>query len=185
MIYTFLLLRLPITDILHEQIISKIIPHIGTNLKVVLLGDILHNHEKIFTTSFNQALNFIRDICEHPNVSKVYLHIGNHDLINNTQFLTDNHPFNACKNWNKLIVVDHVIMEDLLIFTPYVPNGRLIEALDNSGFPWKQCSCVFSHVCINGARYGAITVTDSNIWRPEFPILISGHLHENKISGTM
>ena len=97
------------TDILHEQIISKIIPHIGTNLKVVLLGDILHNHEKIFTTSFNRALNFIRDICEHPNVSKVYLHIGNHNLINNTQFLTDNHPFNACKNWNKLIVVDHVI----------------------------------------------------------------------------
>ena len=59
----------------------------------------------------------------------------------------------------------------------------LLKHLDNSGFPWKQCSCVFSHVCINGARYGAITVTDADIWRPEFPILISGHIHEEQNIG--
>jgi DNA repair exonuclease SbcCD nuclease subunit len=174
------------TDVLHEHVVKKILPSLGINLKVVLLGDILHNHEKVFTNSFNKALNFIKDICEHPNVIKVYLIIGNHDYINNKQFLTDNHPFNACKNWNKLVVVDKVVADGKLIFTPFVPDKRFLEALDASGLPWKTYSCIFSHVCISGASYGAITLTPegADVWKPEYPLLVSGHVHDTQYVGS-
>jgi len=43
---------------------------------IVLLGDILHHHEKIFSQSLNRALNFINRCTE---LCHTYILVGNHD----------------------------------------------------------------------------------------------------------
>ena len=35
--------------------------------------------------------------------------VGNHDYINNQQFLTNNHWMNAMKDWNNVTIIDKVI----------------------------------------------------------------------------
>jgi hypothetical protein len=61
------------------QILIKNIQEITTQNKfehIVLLGDILHHHEKIFTQSLNRALDFIKKCTE---ITHTYILTGNHD----------------------------------------------------------------------------------------------------------
>ena len=65
----------------------------------------------------------------------LYILVGNHDYINNSQFLTDNHWLNCFKNKNNIHIIDNVLLcnhNNLnVIMCPYVPDGRFIEALNN------------------------------------------------------
>ena len=47
---------------------------------IVILGDLLHEHERLHTTPLNKAYEFVRKM---SNISKTYVLVGNHDLINN------------------------------------------------------------------------------------------------------
>ena len=62
---------------------------------VVLMGDILHTHERLHTIPFNIANNMIEQL---SIMKPLYILVGNHDYINNSQFLTDNHWMNCFKN---------------------------------------------------------------------------------------
>ena len=42
------------------------------------------------------------------NITKTIVIVGNHDLINNQQFLTQNHWMNAMKDWENVRVIDDV-----------------------------------------------------------------------------
>src|SRR5579885_970152 len=62
----------------------------------VLLGDLLHTHERLHTCCKNLAEKFIEKVSD---LVETYVLVGNHDMISNTQFLNDNHWLNPMKKW--------------------------------------------------------------------------------------
>ena len=51
---------------------------------IVVLGDLLHEHERIHTITLNKAYGYIDKL---RMLAKTFILIGNHDMINNQQFL--------------------------------------------------------------------------------------------------
>ena len=67
---------------------------------IVVLGDVLHNHEKINTTVLNKAIDLFETISTD---TKLFVLVGNHDMIDNSQFLTTNHWMNCLNHTFSLI----------------------------------------------------------------------------------
>lgn len=147
---------------------------------IVLGGDVMHYHERLFTQPLNQALHFI-DTLAH--ITKVYVLVGNHDYINNSQFLTRQHWMNAMKTWRNVVIVDAPISIDDEMFVPYVPPGRLIEAMDTVDKRWNYKEVIFCHQEFRGCKMGAIVSTEGDEWDDEFPLIISGHIHDHQMVG--
>ena len=142
--------------------------------RVVLLGDVQHFHEKLYSTPFNNLckfLNILREYCP------VVILVGNHDMYYNEVFLTDDHCLNSFKNCDKITIVDKPIKIGTDIFMPYVYPGRMFEAL-NTIKDWKSASVIFAHQEVAGCKMGAIISVDGDIY-PEtgVPFLVSGHIH--------
>lgn len=142
---------------------------------IVILGDLLDTHEKIHTLALKQVTRFLLKL---RKIAKTFVLIGNHDYINNSQYLTNNHPFNPFKSLDNLVIVDKVIEYQKLIFLPYTPPGRLVEALNSSNFNWKTSKIIFGHQEIYGCLYNPDTTSsEGDIWLKEYPLLVSGHIH--------
>ena len=125
---------------------------------IVLLGDILDTHEKLNTIELNKACEFIDKM---RKIAKTMILVGNHDMVNCSQFLTTNHWMNALKEWQNVVIVDKVTSEKInnetFIFTPFVPNGRFQDALNTLDFDWvNTASCIFAHQEFYGCKMGAI-----------------------------
>ncbi len=148
---------------------------------IVMLGDLLHEHERIHTVPLNLALKFINKL---RSITKTYLLVGNHDMVSHLQFLNNNHWMNALKEWDNVTVVDTVISEIILneqiIFVPYVPPGRFEEALNNLTCDWKNASCIFAHQEFYGCKMGAIISEIGDKWDTKYPHIISGHIHSKQ-----
>ena len=148
---------------------------------VVILGDILHDHERLHTIPLNKAYDFINKMRE---IAKTYILVGNHDLINNGQFLSNLHWMNALKEWNNVVIVDkinvEIIKNEKLIFVPYVYPGRFQEALNTVENDWKDASCIFAHQEFYGCKMGAIISEEGDKWDLSCPNIISGHIHSNQ-----
>ncbi len=153
---------------------------------IVVLGDTLHTHEKIHTVCLNKALEYFQLLRKYT--TKLFILIGNHDYINCSQFLSTNHPFIACKEWEGVEVVDtvrsHEVAGGRFVFSPFVPDGRFVEGLntvsDNLPFRWQFADCIFGHQTLNGAKMGAITATQVEEWKSDYPMLITGHIHDKQ-----
>ena len=162
---------------------------------IVVLGDILHNHEKLHTVALNNAINFFSMLITHKR--RCFCLVGNHDATSNTIFLSDNHWMNVLKGWDGLTIVDHPIIEfindiDFITLCPYVPDGRFIEALSHIVSTtkmsdtnirindWKRSKCIFSHQLFDGVKMGAIMAQNVEEWKEEYPFCINGHIHENQ-----
>jgi DNA repair exonuclease SbcCD nuclease subunit len=145
---------------------------------IVILGDILHYHERLHTTCLNKACDFIDKM---RKITCTYILVGNHDYENNQQFLTDNHWMNSLKYWDNLTVVDRVVQykkSDIqLTLVPYVPPGRFEEALNTTGKDWKNSDIIFAHQEFIGFKMGSITSSDGDKWSLDYPHVISGHIH--------
>jgi len=166
---------------------------------IVVLGDLLHTHERLHTTALNKAYEFIHEL---RNRAKTYVLVGNHDMCNNQQFLTENHWMNGMKEWDNVVVVDkvHELKVDRyaslhsatfasqklhsqnecyqFIFCPYVPNGRFIEALDTlTDSKWTTADCIFAHQEFHGCKMNAITSVEGDRWKETYPHVVSGHIH--------
>ena len=158
---------------------------------IVVLGDTLDRHESAHESPYNRAIDFLGELML---IAPVYLLIGNHDLKNNKQFLSNGHFFNALKKWgNNMIVIDittAVIINDMLFtFVPYVPKGRFIEALsiNNPNILTKDINlnelstsstCIFAHQEFFGARMGSTTSEMGDKWSNTNSFIISGHFHD-------
>jgi len=145
----------------------------------VLLGDILDTFEKINTFELNKAIELIDKI---RKLSKLYVLIGNHDMVNCLQYLTENHWANSLKSWDNVVIVDKTIEENNFVYTPYVPNGRFIDALNElqETYNWKNAKCIFAHQEFYGAKMGSIISEDGDKWMSNYPNVVSGHLHMNQ-----
>lgn len=155
---------------------------------IVVAGDILDTHEKIHSQLMNRAYKFIKNL---RTVAPVYVLVGNHDYINNQQFLTDNHWMNGMKEWDRVHVIDYPLRLEVsgqsFVLVPYVPPGRFVEALDklneDDDRNWKDCACVFAHQEVKNCKMGCIRSMDGDVWEAEWPMLVSGHIHERQNVG--
>ena len=153
---------------------------------VIVLGDVLHTHEKLHTFALNGAVQFFQMISQRK---KVYCLVGNHDATSNTIFLTDNHWMNVLKPWSNLVIVDQPMVLDnctsTVILCPYVPDGRFKEALDLLDLKgkkdhWRNADLIVAHQLFDGAKMGPIVSSGVEEWRPEWPLVISGHIHDKQ-----
>lgn len=146
---------------------------------IVNLGDTLDRHETIHVNPLKRAVYFMSELSK---IATTVLIIGNHDRPNNSCFLTNDHPFNALKDWENLLVVDKVcklrIKKFNLVFVPYVPPGRFQEALDSQGEEDHQPDLIFCHQEFRGAKLGPILSTEGDVWPEDNPYVISGHIHD-------
>ncbi len=148
---------------------------------IVVLGDLLHTHEKIHVIPLNKAYEFIFMLSSY---ALTYVIVGNHDMLSNQVFLTDEHWMNGMKPWKNIVIVDKImvtnIRDEKLVFAPYVYAGRFIEALSTVGDDWKDASCIFCHQEFKGCKLGAIDSIEGDEWDTLFPNIISGHIHKNQ-----
>ena len=145
---------------------------------IVVLGDILHRHEKIHVSPLMRAEKLIRLLSE---ISPTYLLIGNHDRPNNSTYMTDEHPFNALKLWPNTYIVDdkvldHTIDNHRFLFLPYVFPGRFDETLGQTNL--TKVTAIFCHQEFYGAKMGAIVSQAGDKWATTNPLVISGHVHD-------
>lgn len=149
---------------------------------IVLLGDMLDQHEKIHSVPLNKAYEFIDRM---RKIAKTFVIVGNHDMFHNTVFLTPDHWLNALKEWKNVTIVDTVIKTSIngndFTFCPYLFPGRFEEALNIVlEDEWKESKCIFCHQEFEGCKMGAIVSVDGDKWSEEYPSVISGHIHKNQ-----
>ncbi len=170
---------------------------------IILLGDILDTHEVARCQAYNLAITFIEKLSK---IAPTYVLIGNHDYINNSQYCTNNHFFNALKKWNNVTIVDRPIQitRDKYIYTlaPYIPPGRFIEALNEfinkstntqstntQSTMWQDSTLIFAHQEFRGVCYRKNPLTQElidpsdkgDVWMKDYPPVISGHIHHSQI----
>ena len=162
------------------QNVCDIIKREGIDL-VIILGDLLHTHEKVHSLVLNKAYDFIR--CTRDLARTVVL-VGNHDYINNSQFLSENHWMNAMKEWSNVDIVDKGLVIDAavgkIVLCPYVAPGRFEEALDIIDPDWKNAAYIFAHQEMYGCKMGAIISADGDKWETDYPMLVCGHIHNKQ-----
>jgi DNA repair exonuclease SbcCD nuclease subunit len=161
-----------------DEFICKLLPLIDETKPdfVVVLGDLLHTHERLHTIPLNKAYEFIDKIRQK---TKTFVLVGNHDYIQNQQFLTENHWMNSLKEWDNVVIVDKVIEYNNFYFCPYVPPGRFVEAL-NTIDNWENATCIFAHQEFFGCKMGAIVSVEGDKWNEDLPLVISGHIHSKQ-----
>ena len=175
------------------KMVEKIIEQIQrTNPDfVVCLGDILHKHEKIDMDPLHLANTFIKDVAK---IKPIYVLIGNHDRPNNSDFLSDKHPFTGVKGQANIHIVDKAQRYNIggldFVMIPYVYPGLFIKAIetlsdssdkdDGGNFDeiMRGVTAVFGHQEFRGAKMGAVTSKVGDTWPGSAPLCISGHIHE-------
>lgn len=163
---------------------------------VVVLGDLLDTKNVVRTQSHKLAVRFLKEL---GKICTTFLVVGNHDLMNDSQYLTDNHiftPFHGVEEITNVHIVDHPKLYErdgfTFIFCPYVPPGRFIEALSTlecdqdseEMIMWEMADCIFAHQEFKGCNFGARLSENGDEWLNEYPLVVSGHIHESQIVGT-
>lgn len=145
----------------------------------VMLGDTLDTHERVHLRPITAACNFIRECSQ---VCPVILLIGNHDRENNSDFMTDIHPFNGLKGHPNITVVDRTFwdLKTNIIYVPYVPPGRFREALTVTGWTPEgpQPILGFAHQEFKGSSDGRFVSDIGDPWSADKFQIISGHIHQ-------
>lgn len=164
---------------LMEQACNEIINII--NIKkpdlVVCLGDTLDTHERIHLDPLYKAIKFFKLIATK---CKLVILIGNHDRLNNSEFMTDKHPFMGLEDNKNIVVVYKTIYdkENNFVYVPYVPNGKFKESLKSINYENLKPRLIFAHQEFYGSDLGPKKSTTGDIWDPNEPLIISGHIHK-------
>lgn len=177
-----------------EELIEKLIKIAKEKnpQSIILLGDILDTHDTAKCGPWKQACHLINSLSK---ITMVFVIMGNHDMINNSQFLTDNHFFGPLKRWNNVYIVDTPTLYKFnnkdITMIPYVPCGKFINALDvmkkectvidtdnsisKGKYNWKKSNVIFAHQEFKGS----IFPNKGDDWDVNFPKIISGHIHQS------
>jgi len=167
-----------------DEFIFKLLPLIKIKNPdyIVVLGDLLHTHERLHTIALNKAYDFIKSL--KTLCKKVFVLVGNHDYIQNQQFLTENHWMNGMKEWTDVFIIDKVLLftenNQHFLFCPYVPPGKFQEALQTISFDYTTANAIFAHQEFFGCKMGAIISVDGDKWDEKYPLVISGHIHSKQ-----
>ena len=174
----------------------------------IIMGDALDRHEKCTVYSHKKALDLFDSISKYM---PLFVIIGNHDRPYNSDFLSDYHFFNGLKDKKNLYIIDKVkiytfvkqpsgvpnIIDSTnlpeirnaphsILFVPYVPNGRFMEAIGTVIIPdITKITCICAHQEIYNCRYnGIVSKNGDKLDHDKLPLIISGHIHEyGKLKG--
>jgi predicted phosphodiesterase len=154
-----------------NQLFSEVYNLIDNNKYdiICLLGDILDSHSRVDLRSLCMANEFIL------NLSKkilTFVLIGNHDRINNSVYLTDEHPFTALKNIKNIVIVDKPIEYNNLLFCPFIPVNRFNDAIKD--FNLENIKIIFAHQEFQNS----IFKDQGDVYEKNVPIY-SGHIHNS------
>lgn len=152
---------------------------------VVLMGDLLHTHERLHSAPLTVACDLVLRLAA---ILPTYVLVGNHDFINNSQFLSENHWMNCLKGSRDVHIVDRVTVSRIqdvdVAFVPYVFPGRFREALltqfDSFESFRSTVSCVFAHQEFRNAKMGCFLSEEGDVWDDFDPMVISGHIHQRQ-----
>lgn len=166
------------TTQLHQEV-EKILAKDSINITIVL-GDILDTFERADMDCYDDAIAFLEMIRKH---SYLIVLIGNHDRKNNQVFQLDRHYFTPLKFWpnTKIIWTTEIVnVENIKILCiPYVPTGRLNDALSEfSRDEIISCDLAVAHQEFKNAKMGAIISEHGDEWNREYPLCVSGHIHQ-------
>jgi DNA repair exonuclease SbcCD nuclease subunit len=147
---------------------------------IIVAGDVLDTHERLNTQLMIRAYNLFRTL---KQIAPLYILVGNHDYINNQQFLTSNHWMNGMKEWPDVHIVDTPTWirthSRSYLLMPFVPVGRFLEACSLEA-GWQDATCIFAHQEIYGCKMGAVQSINGDRWLSNWPLLISGHIHDRQ-----
>lgn len=161
------------TSQLSQKTLEYVKEHQSELSFIVVMGDVLDTHEKIHIQPLCRANYFITELSK---LVYTFVLIGNHDRMNNKDFLSTNHPFTAFKNHPNLKIVDKVIKYKKFIFVPYVENGRFAEALATIDFEADK-QIIFAHQEFKGANLRTMVSETGDEWPSDYPLVFSGHIH--------
>lgn len=168
------------TSLMHKKIL-KILSKTAFNF-IVVLGDVFNDHSTINILTMKRVVDFLMDLA---TVCPVKVLVGNHDILNNNVFIPESHslyPLKFLDSSYKITIVDKPIIENInnfiFTFSPYVPNDRFIEALDQYTPDWKNSNIIFAHQELSGSFHN--TECEEK-WLDSYPFLVSGHIHKRQL----
>ncbi len=165
--------------------IERVVRENGVDI-ILVAGDVMHYHERLHTLALNKSIEFLVDM---GKLCKVVCLVGNHDMINNQQFLTSNHWMRHYKDrLPNVDVIDTAQSYEVdgvrFVCCPYVYPGRFIEALETATpktgdeFHWSESDIIFAHQEFKGCKMGAIISDTGDDWDESYPQVVSGHIHD-------
>lgn len=166
-----------------EKMIKSILDYVDKILPdaVIFLGDLLNDHGVAYQQPFDLACKFLVKMSER---CLTLLALGNHEMLNPGEFLTDKHFYFGLSKIPNLVIVDYPkklkIGHHHFAVVPFVQPGRFMEALYKifeNDEEIKTMDCIVGHQEIRGAPMGPIVSESPDIWKADFPILVLGHIH--------
>lgn len=156
---------------------------------VVLLGDILDNHEHIYTVCMNRAITLFKSI--KSLVDKLVVLVGNHDMMSNQCSGNEiQHWMYGLRDMQDIFIIDRpteLIWNNVRILcSPYVPPGEFFQTIQSAGLSIESADWIAAHQEFRGAKYGAASSIIGDIVPAECTaLIISGHIHLSQIIGTV
>jgi DNA repair exonuclease SbcCD nuclease subunit len=151
---------------------------------IVILGDVLHDQSYIKSVLvMNRAIEMIRNISK---IQPVYVLVGNHDMINEAQFLTENHWMYCLKDIPNIHIVDKGMVVNTpsgkVVMVPYVPKNRFIEALNIIDDRWQEARLILAHQDFFGGCFeSGVMCEDGDKWEKTYPMVVTGHYHDKQL----
>ena len=156
---------------------------------IVILGDVFDKFESVNVHVIKMVTNMFKLLSK---ISPVIVLVGNHDYINNSQFLTDNHALLPFAEWENIWIIDQPqqmeFNDKTFVFCPYVPPGRFMDAMKvlvSNDVVWDISDCIFAHQEFKGCHMGRITSKNGDEWHEDYPPVISGHIHDEQHIGNV
>lgn len=155
---------------------------------VVLMGDLLDRHSHLEQPLLARADRLLRHILALNNTVQLIVLCGNHDMAHNQVFLTADHWLIVYKSYHtdapsRLTVVDYPTELPSLpniLFMPYTPDGRFIEALNVKDASWStKYKAILCHQSFTNIRSIGHLLTEADTWIETWPLVISGHIHDS------
>jgi DNA repair exonuclease SbcCD nuclease subunit len=158
---------------------------------IVVMGDVFDRHANVKLQHMKMAFDWLKSIAA---IKRTYVLVGNHDRVDNKDFLSDIHPYMGMSSVENLYIVSkptivRVHQKYMVAFVPYVAPGRFKEAIDwyiDAKHKRKELlhvksvndiDLIFGHQDFYGAPHGPITSTTGDKWPLNYPMVISGHIH--------
>jgi DNA repair exonuclease SbcCD nuclease subunit len=158
---------------------------------IVVMGDVFDTHRNVKLEHMKIAFDWLKKIAA---IKRTYVLVGNHDRVNNKDFLSDVHPYMGLKGVENLVIISQpsiirVNSKYNIAFVPYVAPGRFKEAINlyieakhkrnelSHIRSIKDIHLIFAHQEFFGAPHGPITSIAGDKWELDYPMVVSGHIH--------
>lgn len=153
--------------------------------KVIILGDVMHEHGHVQTTVMNRVIDFLKMIKDYG--CQIYILVGNHDMVSTKcANIPTNHWMYFLKVFpdNNIIIIDQPQIIDLdgkaCAMIPFLPPNEFKKTLEEYKIDLNKVDYCFAHQEFKGCKMGAIISehADEYTWET---LCISGHIHNKSI----